>query len=147
MEFRKMVMITLYARQQKRHRCIEQSFGFCGRGRGWDDLGEWHWYISFLTFYHITQPFLLDLSKGCLVKKSSSSGPISLTSLVLASCKDRRLFILEVLETQPSGPHYPKLWALFYICNLLLFFSEKISQFYRLPAYTKLSPTSAPDHW
>ena len=43
MEFRKMVMITLYARQQKRHRCIEQSFGLCGRGWGWDDLGEWHW--------------------------------------------------------------------------------------------------------
>ena len=43
MEFRMMVMITLYARQQKRHRCIEQSFGLCGRGRGWDDLGEWHW--------------------------------------------------------------------------------------------------------
>ena len=41
-EFGKMVMITLYARQQKRHRCIEQSFGLCGRGRGWDDLGEWH---------------------------------------------------------------------------------------------------------
>ena len=36
MEFRKMVMITLYARAQKRHRCIEQSFGLCGRGRGWD---------------------------------------------------------------------------------------------------------------
>ena len=34
MEFRKMVMITLYVRQQKRHRCIEQSFGLCGRGRG-----------------------------------------------------------------------------------------------------------------
>ena len=30
-------------RQQKRHRCIEQSSGLCGRGRGWDDLGEWHW--------------------------------------------------------------------------------------------------------
>ena len=42
MEFRKMVTITLYARQQKRHRCIEQSFGLCGRGRGWDELGEWH---------------------------------------------------------------------------------------------------------
>ena len=40
MEFRKMVTITLYARQQKRHRCIEQSFGLCGRGRGWNDLGE-----------------------------------------------------------------------------------------------------------
>ena len=43
MEFRKMVMITRYARQQKRHKCIEQFFGLCGRGRGWDDLGEWHW--------------------------------------------------------------------------------------------------------
>ena len=29
-----MVTTTLYARQQKRHRCIEQSFGLCGRGRG-----------------------------------------------------------------------------------------------------------------
>ena len=32
MEFRKMVMITLYVRQQKRHRCIEQPFRLCGRG-------------------------------------------------------------------------------------------------------------------
>ena len=29
-----MVTTTLYVRQQKRHRCIEQSFGVCGRGRG-----------------------------------------------------------------------------------------------------------------
>ena len=43
MEFRKMVTITLCTRQQKRHWCIEQSFGLCGRGRGWDDLGEWQW--------------------------------------------------------------------------------------------------------
>ena len=48
MKFRKMVMITLYVRQQKRHRCIEQSFGLCERGRGWDDLGEWH-----LNMYNI----------------------------------------------------------------------------------------------
>ena len=34
MELRKMVMITLYVRQQKRHRCIEQSVGLCGRGEG-----------------------------------------------------------------------------------------------------------------
>jgi len=33
-------------RQQKRHCCIEQSFGLCGRGRGWDDLGEWHLYFK-----------------------------------------------------------------------------------------------------
>ena len=30
-EFRKMVTMTLYARQQKRHRCKEQTFGLCGR--------------------------------------------------------------------------------------------------------------------
>ena len=35
-----MIMITLYAREQKRHRCIEWSFGLCGRRRGWDDLRE-----------------------------------------------------------------------------------------------------------
>ena len=34
MEFRKMVMITLYTRQQKRHRCIEQSFGSVGERGG-----------------------------------------------------------------------------------------------------------------
>jgi len=31
MEFRKMVTMTLYARQQKRHRYKEQTFGLCGR--------------------------------------------------------------------------------------------------------------------
>ena len=35
-----MLMMTLYARQKKRHRYKEQTFGLCGRGRGWDDLGE-----------------------------------------------------------------------------------------------------------
>ena len=42
MEFRKMVTITLYARQRKRHRCIEQTFGLYERRRGWDDLKEQH---------------------------------------------------------------------------------------------------------
>ena len=37
MEFRKMVMITLYARQQKRHRYIEQSFGLCGGRVIWEN--------------------------------------------------------------------------------------------------------------
>ena len=41
MKFRKkMVTTILYARQQKRHRCIEQTFGLCGRRRGWGDLRE-----------------------------------------------------------------------------------------------------------
>ena len=33
MEFRKMVMMTLYVRQQKRHRCIERTFGLWERVR------------------------------------------------------------------------------------------------------------------
>ena len=40
MEFRKMVMITLYARQQNRHRCIEQSVdsvGECEGGMIWEN--------------------------------------------------------------------------------------------------------------
>ena len=37
-----MVMITLYAKQKKRHRCTEQTFGLCGRRRGWDVLREQH---------------------------------------------------------------------------------------------------------
>ena len=32
MEFRKMLMITLYAKQKKRHRCTEQTF--VGEGKG-----------------------------------------------------------------------------------------------------------------
>ena len=31
---------TLYARQQKRHRCKEQTFALYGRRQGWDDLRE-----------------------------------------------------------------------------------------------------------
>ena len=34
------IMTTLYARQQKRQRCKEQTFGFCGRRQGWDDMRE-----------------------------------------------------------------------------------------------------------
>ena len=30
----------LYVRQQKRHRYKEQTFGLCGRRRGWNDLRE-----------------------------------------------------------------------------------------------------------
>ena len=54
MEFRKMEMIILYVRQQKRHRCIEQCFGCCGRRRGWDDLREKHWnmYIIICVTVH-----------------------------------------------------------------------------------------------
>ena len=37
------VMTILHARQQKRHKCKEQTFGLCGRRRRWDDLREQHW--------------------------------------------------------------------------------------------------------
>ena len=39
-EFRKMVTMTLYERQQKRRRCKEQSFGLYGRRRVCDVLRE-----------------------------------------------------------------------------------------------------------
>ena len=41
-EFRKMVTIALYEKQKKRHRCTEQTYGLCGRRRGWDVLREQH---------------------------------------------------------------------------------------------------------
>ena len=65
MEFRNMVTITLYARQQKRHRCIEQSFGLCGRGRGgmiWEN-GIETGIISYKK--RITSPGLIQ-DTGCL---------------------------------------------------------------------------------
>ena len=35
-EFKKMVTITLYTKQKKRHRCTEQTFRVYGRRQGWD---------------------------------------------------------------------------------------------------------------
>ena len=42
MEFRKKLMITLYAEEKKKHRFIEQSFRLCGRRQGWDVSREQH---------------------------------------------------------------------------------------------------------
>ena len=65
MEFRKMVIITLYVRQQKRHRCIEQSFGLCGRRRGWDDLGECTETCIISYMKQVTSPGSMHAT-GCL---------------------------------------------------------------------------------
>ena len=37
-----MIMMTLYVRQQKRHRDKGQTFGLCRRRQGWDYLRESH---------------------------------------------------------------------------------------------------------
>ena len=60
-----MVTITLCARQQKRHRCIEQSFGLCGRGREWDywENGIETCIISYMK--RIASPGLMH-DTGCL---------------------------------------------------------------------------------
>ena len=50
MEFRERVTITLYARQKKRHRCIEQTFGLYGRRWGGDDLREEHQNMHIIKF-------------------------------------------------------------------------------------------------
>ena len=65
MEFRKMVMITLCARQQKRHRCIEQSFGLLGEGEGgmiWEN-GTETYKLSYVK--RIASPGSLH-NTGCL---------------------------------------------------------------------------------
>ena len=40
MEFRKMVTMILYARQQKRHRCKEQALDYAGEGMTWENSIE-----------------------------------------------------------------------------------------------------------
>ena len=59
-----MVMITLYAKQQKRHRCIEQSFGLCGGEGGmiWEN-GIETCILSYVK--RITSPGLMQ-DTGCL---------------------------------------------------------------------------------
>ena len=37
------VTMTLYARQRKRHRSKEWTFGLCGRRQGWANMREQHW--------------------------------------------------------------------------------------------------------
>ena len=59
-----MVMITLYERQQKRHRCIEQSFGLCGEGEGgmiWENSIQTY-ILSYVKW--ITSPGLMN-ETGC----------------------------------------------------------------------------------
>ena len=36
----RVLMMTLYAKPQRRRRYKEQTSGLCGRRRGWDDLRE-----------------------------------------------------------------------------------------------------------
>ena len=59
-----MVTITLYAKQKKRFRCIEQTFGLCGRRRGWDDLREKYRNMYIIKGETDQQP-RLDASDKC----------------------------------------------------------------------------------
>ena len=43
-----MVTITLHAKQKKRHRCTEQTFGLCGRRWGWEVSREQHQNVYYL---------------------------------------------------------------------------------------------------
>ena len=42
--------------RKKRHRCTEQTFGLCGRRRGWDVLREQHQNMYILYVKRITSP-------------------------------------------------------------------------------------------
>ena len=37
----KMVQMNLFAKQKWSHRCREQTYGYQGGKRGWDELGDW----------------------------------------------------------------------------------------------------------
>ena len=64
MEFKKMVTITLYVKQKKRHRCTEQTFGLCGRRWRWDVQREQHWNKYTIKGETDHQP-RLDAWDGC----------------------------------------------------------------------------------
>ena len=59
-------MITLYAKQKRRHRCTEQTFGLCGRRRGWDLSREQHrnMYIIYSETDHQTRLDAWDKCSG-----------------------------------------------------------------------------------
>ena len=79
MAFRKMVTITLYARQQKRHRCVEQSFGLCWRGSGWDNFGEWHWNV-YNIIYETNHQSRLDAGYRMLRDEEGNGTPLQSSS-------------------------------------------------------------------
>ena len=65
MEFRKMAMMTLYARQQKRHRCVEWILDSEGEGEGgmiWENGIE----ISILSCKKRIASLCLMQDTGCL---------------------------------------------------------------------------------
>ena len=65
MEFRKTVMMTLYARQQKRHRCIEWTLDSEGEGEGgmiWENGTE----TSILSCKKQIASLCLMQDTGCL---------------------------------------------------------------------------------
>ena len=75
MGFRKMVMITLYAKQKKRHRYTEQTFGLCGRRRGWDVSREQHQNMYIIYSETDQQPRLDAWDKcSCLVHWEDPEG-------------------------------------------------------------------------
>ena len=91
MEFRKMVTTTVYARQQKRHRYKEQTFGLCGRRQGWDDLREQHWNL-YITICEIDQQSKFDawnraLQVGALGQPRGLGGMGDTCTPVADSCQ------------------------------------------------------------
>ena len=135
MEFRKMVTITLYARQQKRHRCIEQSFGPCGRGRGWDNLGEWHWnmYIiicqmnrqsRFDEWYRMLRAGALGWPRGMGWRGRFRMGNTCTSVVDSCQCVAKPMQYCKVISLQLKQMNYFFLifyFYLFFLINFILF--------------------------
>ena len=77
MEFRKMVTTTLYARQHKRHRCIEQPIGLL-----WERRGGWFGRMALKHVqYHIRNESPVQVR--CRIQNYSSKEPMLLFLLTL----------------------------------------------------------------
>ena len=50
--------MILFTEQKQRHRCREQSYGYQGGRRGWDEVGNWCGHVYTIdTIYKITENY------------------------------------------------------------------------------------------
>ena len=126
MEFRKMLMITLYAEQKKRHRFIEQLFRLCGRRRGWDVSREQHRNMDINLLLVTSFTNIFSHSRCCLLVLSIILFAMQKLFTCLKTLKKfirSHLFIFSFLLPQES---YPKNIDMIYVnmCSAYVLFYE-----------------------
>ena len=121
-----MVMTTLYARQQKRHWCIEQSFGLCGSRRRWGCFGR----MAFSSVQSLSRvqlfatPWIAARQASLSITNSGSSPRLTSIELVMPSS---HLILCRPLLLLPLIP--PRIWV----------FSNESTLRMRWPKYWRFS--------